>query len=61
MKAIYEVKFYSKSSPGVCSDSRRIARDASNKGFQQVAKWALDVCGKDEFIGTVNILATEQL
>ena len=59
MKAIYEVKFFNKTNPAVCSDTRRIAKDASNKGFNQVVKWATDVCGKDEFIGKIELVACE--
>jgi hypothetical protein len=60
MKAIYEVKFLDKKRPDVNSDTRRIAQEASTKGFKRAVAWAESVCGEDEFIGSITLTACEK-
>lgn len=62
MKAIYEVTFYSNDGArDKVSDSRRKAGEASNRGFKNIAKWADEVCGKGEWVGSIKVLTTEHL
>jgi len=63
MKAIYEVTFYSSESNGrdKVSDTRRKAGEASTRGFKNIVKWADEVCGKGEWVGTIRMLTTEFL
>jgi hypothetical protein len=61
MKAIYEIKFFDKRTPKTCTDSRRIVRDASTKGFKQVVAWADSVCEATEFVGSVVLTNCEHL
>ena len=61
MKAIYEVKFFNKNDPAVLVDSRRVAGDASTKGFKKIVAWAEDVCCADEMVGAIHIVACEKL
>jgi hypothetical protein len=39
MKAIYEILFMVKRDPGNLSDTRRVAGEASTKGFKRVVAW----------------------
>lgn len=61
MKAIYEVKFLSKRDPTVVNDSRRIAADASTKGFKKCLTWAEGVCDDEEIVGGIQLVACEKL
>lgn len=61
MKAIYEVSFLLKRDPMTANDSRRVAGDASTKGFKKVLAWAEGVCADEELVGSIRIVACEKL
>jgi hypothetical protein len=61
MKAIYEVKFMVKREPSNLADTRRVAGDASTKGFEKIFAWAKDVCDDEEMVGSIAIVACEKL
>lgn len=61
MKAIYEVQFLIKTNPAAVMDLRRVAGEASTKGFKRIVAWAEGVCDKEEFVGVVRLLAAEKL
>lgn len=61
MKAIYEIQFLTKTDPAVVMDLRRVAGEASTKGFKRILAWAEGVCDKEEFVGAVRLLTAEKL
>jgi hypothetical protein len=62
MKAIYEVTFYRKDGAkrDAVSDSRRKAGEASTRGVRQVLSWAESVCDESEWVGSIQLVATER-
>lgn len=60
MKAMYEIKFHDKREPIVIKDSRRIAGDATTKGFKKILAWAEGVCEREEFVGSIQMLTCEK-
>jgi hypothetical protein len=61
MKAIYEVKFMVKREPANVADVRRVAGDASTKGFKKILAWAESVTDDEEMVGSIAIVACEKL